>query len=100
MNLRLKKVLASLLWGLAVIPVFSANVDWNKAFVVYEGLDYSGVYEQYTMGSPFLNMKALRNGNALEIWAHSLYALLVVLCATDFFAYAIEYLLISKTAVF
>jgi len=49
--------------------VFSAHVDWNKAFVVYEGLDYSGVYEQYTMGSPFLNMKALRNGNALEIWA-------------------------------
>ena len=69
MNLRLKKVLTGLLWGLVVSPVFAANVDWDKAFVVYEGLDYSGVYERYTMGSPYLNMKALRNGNALEIWA-------------------------------
>ena len=50
-------------WG------FSANVEWDKAFVVYEGLDTSGVYERYTMGSPYLCMTALRNGNSLELWA-------------------------------
>ena len=50
-------------WG------FSANVEWDKAFVVYEGLDTSGVYERYTMGSPYLYMTALRNGNSLELWA-------------------------------
>lgn len=50
---------------------FSANVVWDKAFVVYEGLDYSGVYEQYTIGSPYLWMTALRNGNSLELWAQA-----------------------------
>jgi len=49
--------------------VFSVNVDWDKAFIVYEGLDASGVYEQYTMGIPYLYMTALRSGNSLEIWA-------------------------------
>lgn len=48
---------------------FSANVVWNKAFVIYEGMDFSGVYERYTMGSPYLCMTALRSGNSIEIWA-------------------------------
>ena len=69
MNLRLKKVLAGLLWGSSICSAFSANVDWNKAFVVYEGVDASGVYERYTMGSPYLNMVAKREGSGLEIWA-------------------------------
>ena len=69
MSLRLKKVLAGLLWGSSICSAFSANVDWNKAFVVYEGVDASGVYERYTMGSPYLNMVAKRKGSGLEIWA-------------------------------
>ena len=96
MNLRLKKVLASLLWGLAVIPVFSANVDWNKAFVVYEGLDYSGVYEQYTMGSPFLNMKAEVNLVAANTFVllssvlmESVISPEMIYGSSDYFAYAV-----------
>ena len=71
MNLGLKKVLAGLLWGSIVCQAFSANVVWDKVFVVYEGLDYSGVYEQYTMRGPYLWMTALRNGNSLELWAQA-----------------------------
>ncbi len=69
MNLMLKKVLVGLLCGGSICSAFSASVDWNKAFVVYEGVEASGVYERYTMGSPYLNMVAKRKGSGLEIWA-------------------------------
>ena len=48
---------------------YSANVEWNRAFVEYEGCDSTGTYERYTMGSPYLRMKAQREGAALRIWA-------------------------------
>ena len=69
MNQSLKILLASLLSCLITRLAYSAQVEWDKAFVMYEGLDYSGVYERYTMGSPFLNILARREGSALELWA-------------------------------
>ena len=69
MNQGLKILLASLLSCLITRLAYSAQVEWDKAFVMYEGLDYSGVYERYTMGSPFLNILARREGSALELWA-------------------------------
>ena len=68
MGRNLKTITLSLIVLLTTVA-YSASVDWNKAFVMYEGLDDSGVYERYTMGSPYLNMTALRSGNVVEIWA-------------------------------
>ena len=47
----------------------ASTVLWNRAFVLYEGFDLTGTYERYTMGSPYLNMVATRDGTALELWA-------------------------------
>ena len=69
MMVRNLKVITLFLIVLLTTVAYSANVDWNKAFVVYEGCDASGVYERYTMGSPYLNMVAKREGTGLEIWA-------------------------------
>ena len=69
MMVRNLKVITLFLIVLLTTVAHSATVEWNKAFVVYEGCDASGVYERYTMGSPYLNMVAKREGTGLEIWA-------------------------------
>lgn len=47
----------------------AATVEWNRAFVFCQGFDSTGTYGLYTMGSPYLNMAATRDGTTLELRA-------------------------------